>query len=67
MTNEAQLAGALGHEVHTRLRAAPGNGRSRQEEFRLGQEEAKSKTEAITPEYVKGKADAFLTEMFNMR
>jgi len=30
-------------------------------------EEAKSKTEAITSEYVKGKADAFLTEMFNMR
>jgi predicted Zn-dependent protease len=67
MINEAQLAGALGHEiVHVSERHLEAAIRSKKNSA-WAVEEAKAKTVASTPEYVRRKADAFLTEMFNMR
>ena len=67
MTNEAQLAGALGHEiVHVSERHLESEIRSKKTSAWAIQE-AKAKTASQTPELLRGRADAFLTEMFNMR
>jgi predicted Zn-dependent protease len=67
MTNEAQLAGALGHEiVHVSERHLESAIRSKKGSA-WAAEEARAKTSASTPEYLRRKADAFLSEMFNMR
>ena len=67
MNNEAQLAGALGHEiVHVSERhleiGDPGKKNSA-----WASEEAKAKTSSVTPEFLRSKADAFLKDMFTMR
>ena len=67
MTNEAQLAGALGHEiVHVAERHLENAIRSKKNSS-WAVEEAKTKTSSMTPELVRRRADAFLLEMFNMR
>jgi predicted Zn-dependent protease len=67
MTNESQLAGALGHEViHVSERHLESAIRGKKNSA-WAMEEAKSKTSSMTPDYIRGRADAFLTEMFNMR
>jgi beta-barrel assembly-enhancing protease len=67
MANEAQLAGALGHEiVHVSERHLESEIRSKKNSA-WAVEEAKAKTSSQTPEYLSNKADAFLKEMFNMR
>ena len=67
MTNEAQLAGALGHEiVHVSERHLESAIRSKKNSS-WAVEEAKAKTGSVTPEVLRRRADAFLTEMFNMR
>ena len=67
MSNEAQLAGALGHEiVHVSERHLESAIRSKKNSA-WASEEAKAKTSAITPEFVRSKADAFLKDMFTMR
>ncbi len=66
MDNEAQLAGALGHEiVHVSERHLESAIRSKKNSA-WAVEEAKSKT-LPTPDYIRKKADAFLYDMFNMR
>jgi len=66
MTNEAQLAGALGHEiVHTSERHLESAIRSKKNSS-WAIEEARSKT-LPTPDFIRKKADAFLFDMFNMR
>ena len=66
MNDEAQLAGALGHEiVHVSERHLESAIRSKKNSA-WAVEEAKSKT-LPTPDYLRKKADAFLQEMFNMR
>jgi len=67
MTNEAQLAGALGHEiVHVSERHLEAAIRSKKNSS-WAVEEAKAKTSSAAPEVLRRRADAFLTEMFNMR
>jgi len=67
MNNEAQLAGALGHEiVHVSERHLESAIRSKKNSA-WASEEAKAKTSSLTPEVVRGKADAFLKDMFTMR
>src|SRR5437868_6170067 len=67
MTNEAQLAGALGHEiVHVSERHLESEIRGKKNST-WAVEEAKAKTSTQTPDYLRRRADAFLTEMFNMR
>src|SRR5256714_2491577 len=66
MNDEAQLAGALGHEiVHVSERHLESAIRSKKNSA-WAVEEAKSKT-LPTPDYLRKKADAFLYDMFNMR
>jgi predicted Zn-dependent protease len=66
MNNEAQLAGALGHEiVHTSERHLESAIRSKKNSS-WAIEEAKSKT-LPAPDFIRKKADAFLFDMFNMR
>jgi predicted Zn-dependent protease len=67
MTNEAQLAGALGHEiVHVSERHLESAIRSKKNSS-WASEEAKAKTSSVTPEFLRSKADAFLKDMFTMR
>ena len=67
MTNEAQLAGALGHEiVHVSERHLESEIRGKKNST-WAVEEAKAKTSTQTPDYLRRRADAFLTEMFTMR
>jgi len=68
MTNEAQLAGALGHEVvHVSERHLEAAIRGKKNSA-WAAEEAKAKASpTLAPDYLKKKADAFLQEMFNMR
>jgi len=67
MANEAQLAGALGHEiVHVSERHLEAAIRSKKNSS-WAVEEAKAKTSSAAPEVLRRRADAFLTEMFNMR
>jgi predicted Zn-dependent protease len=67
MTSEAQLAGALGHEiVHVSERHLESEIRSKKNS-QWAVEEARAKTSTQTPDYLRRRADAFLTEMFNMR
>ena len=67
MNDEAQLAGALGHEiVHVSERHLESAIRSKKNSS-WAVEEAKAKTGSVTPEVLRRRADAFLTEMFNMR
>ncbi len=66
MNDEAQLAGALGHEiVHVSERHLESAIRSKRNSA-WAVEEAKSKT-LPTPDYLRKKADAYLYDMFNMR
>jgi predicted Zn-dependent protease len=67
MNNEAQLAGALGHEVvHVSERHLESAIRSKKNSA-WASEEAKAKTSSVTPEFARAKADAFLKDMFTMR
>lgn len=67
MNNEAQLAGALGHEiVHVSERHLESAIRGKKNSAWVS-EEAKAKTSAQTPEFLRSRADAFLKDMFNMR
>ena len=67
MTNEAQLAGALGHEiVHVSERHLESAIRGRKNSA-WASEEAKAKFSSNSPEFLRKKADAFLKDMFNMR
>ncbi len=67
MTNEAQLAGALGHEVvHVSERHLESAIRGKKNSA-WASEEAKAKLSTNTPDYLSKKADAFLNDMFNMR
>ena len=67
MTNEAQLAGALGHEiVHVSERHLESAIRGRKNSA-WASEEAKSKFAGSSPEFLRSRADAFLNDMFNMR
>src|SRR5262249_12174510 len=67
MTNEAQLAGALGHEiVHVSERHLESAIRSKKNSA-WASEEAKAQAGSTTPEFLRNKADAFLNDMFNMR
>ena len=67
MTNEAQLAGALGHEiVHVSERHLESEIRGKKNSS-WAIEEAKARTSTQTPEYLRRRADAFLSEMFNTR
>jgi beta-barrel assembly-enhancing protease len=66
MANEAQLAGALGHEiVHVSERHLESAIRGKKNSA-WAIEEAKAKTTS-SPDFLRNKADAFLSEMFNMR
>jgi predicted Zn-dependent protease len=66
MESEAQLAGALGHEVvHVSERHLEAAIRGKKNSA-WAIEEAKSKATS-TPDYIRKKADAFLYDMFNMR
>jgi predicted Zn-dependent protease len=66
MNNEAQLAGALGHEiVHVSERHLESAIRSKKNSA-WASEEAKAKLTAA-PDYLSKKADAFLKDMFTMR
>src|SRR3984893_17799297 len=67
MNNEAQLAGALGHEiVHVSERHLESAIRSKKNSS-WASEEAKAKTSSATPEFLRSRADAFLKDMFTMR
>jgi predicted Zn-dependent protease len=67
MTNEAQLAGALGHEiVHVSERHLESAIRGKKNSA-WASEEAKSKFASNSPEFLRSRADAFLKDMFNMR
>jgi predicted Zn-dependent protease len=67
MTNEAQLAGALGHEiVHISERHLESQIRGKKNSA-WATEEAKAKLSTSSPDYLSKKADAFLNDMFNMR
>jgi beta-barrel assembly-enhancing protease len=67
MNNEAQLAGALGHEiVHVSERHLESAIRSKKNSA-WASEEAKAKTSSTTPEFLRSRADAFLKDMFTMR
>jgi beta-barrel assembly-enhancing protease len=67
MNNEAQLAGALGHEiVHVSERHLESAIRSKKNSA-WASEEAKAKTSSVTPEFLRGKADAFVKDMLTMR
>jgi predicted Zn-dependent protease len=66
MSNEAQLAGALGHEiVHVSERHLESAIRSKKNSA-WASEEAKAKLTSA-PDYLSKKADAFLKDMFTMR
>jgi predicted Zn-dependent protease len=66
MTNEAQLAGALGHEiVHVSERHLESAIRGKKNSA-WATEEAKAQLSG-SPEFLTKKADAFLNDMFNMR
>lgn len=66
MANEAQLAGALGHEIiHVSERHLESQIRGRKNSA-WATEEAKAKF-SNGPDYLRSKADAFLNDMFNMR
>jgi predicted Zn-dependent protease len=66
MNNEAQLAGALGHEiVHVSERHLESAIRSKKNSA-WASEEAKAKL-TTAPDYLSKKADAFLKDMFTMR
>jgi predicted Zn-dependent protease len=66
MNNEAQLAGALGHEIiHVSERHLEAAIRGKKNSA-WASEEAKAKL-TTTPDYISKKADAFLNDMFNMR
>jgi predicted Zn-dependent protease len=67
MNNEAQLAGALGHEiVHVSERHLESAIRSRKNSA-WAAEEAKAKTPSITPEFARSRAEAIMKDMFTMR
>ncbi len=67
MNNEAQLAGALGHEiVHVSERHLESAIRSKKNSA-WAAEEAKAKTPSITPEFARSRAEAILKDMFTMR
>ena len=67
MKDEAQLAGALGHEiVHVSERHLEMAIRGKKNSAWVS-EEAKAKTSSVTPEFLRGKADAFIRDMFTMR
>ena len=67
MNNEAQLAGALGHEiVHVSERHLESAIRSRKNSA-WAAEEAKAKTPSITPEFARSRAEAIVKDMFTMR
>jgi beta-barrel assembly-enhancing protease len=67
MNNEAQLAGALGHEiVHVSERHLESAIRSRKNSA-WAAEEAKAKTPSITPEFARSRAEAIVKDMFSMR
>jgi predicted Zn-dependent protease len=66
MTNEAQLAGALGHEViHVSERHLESEIRGKKNST-WAIEEAKAKTSA-QPDFLRNRADALLRDMFNTR
>src|SRR2546426_4722026 len=67
MTNEAQLAGALGHEViHVSERHLESEIRGKKNST-WAIEEAKVKTSGQTPDFLRNRADALLRDMFNTR
>jgi beta-barrel assembly-enhancing protease len=67
MNNEAQLAGALGHEiVHVSERHLESAIRSRKNSA-WAAEEAKAKTPSITPEFARSRAEAIVKDMFTLR
>src|SRR5579872_7046274 len=67
MNNEAQLAGALGHEiVHVSERHLEAAIRGKKNSA-WATEEAKAKTSSVTPEFLRSKADAFIRDMLTMR
>jgi predicted Zn-dependent protease len=67
MNNEAQLAGALGHEVvHVSERHLESAIRSKKNSA-WAAEEAKAKTSSVTPEYARSHAEAFLKDYFTTR
>src|SRR6266852_3386996 len=65
MTNEAQLAGALGHEIlHVSERHLEAAIRTKKNSAWFAEEAKAKASSTLAPDYLKKKADAFLQEMF---